>query len=140
MAEQQTVLRVLRLMRVLRKRPMNAEQMLNSDGVTKRTIHRYIGLLKELNLNVQRDVQNRYWIEDKNDERGFALDDLLPEETTFLKNLIQQHAPDNIFTEGVNPISILNPKKNQTFHSPKKSNPLKYHTLRSINLNKNLYS
>jgi proteasome accessory factor C len=105
MPEQQTTLRVIRLMRMLRKRPLNADQMLNfleSDGVTtKRTIHRYIELLKELNLNVQKDAQNRYWIEDKNDKRDFALDDLLPEEATFLKNLIQQYAPDSIFTEGV---------------------------------------
>jgi proteasome accessory factor C len=105
MPEQQTTLRVLRLMRMLRKRRMDADQMLNfleSDGVTtKRTIHRYIELLKELNLNVQKDAQNRYWIEDKNNERDFALDDLLPEEATFLKNLIQQHAPDSVFTEGV---------------------------------------
>jgi hypothetical protein len=108
---------------MLRKRPLNADQMLNfleSDGVTtKRTIHRYIELLKELNLN----AQNRDWIEDKNDERDFALDDLLPEEATLLKNLIQQHAPDNIFTERVNPISILNPKKNKLFTLQKTSNP-----------------
>jgi hypothetical protein len=119
---------------------------LESDGVTtKRTIHRYITLLKELNLNVQKDTQNRYWIEDKNNERDFALDDLLPEEATLLKSLIQQHAPDNIFTEEVNPISILNPKKinfslsKKHLTHPKTTNPLKYHTLRSINLHENLY-
>ena len=105
MAEQTTVLRVLRLMRQLRKQPMNVAQMLNylePDGVTtKRTIHRYLELFSELNLNLQKDDSSRYRIEDKNLNRDFALDDLLPEETEFIKSLIENHAPNHPYTEGV---------------------------------------
>ena len=105
MAEQTTVLRVLRLMRQLRKQPMNIAQMLNylePDGVTtKRTIHRYLELFTELNLNLQKDNSFRYRIEDKNLNRDFALDDLLPEELKFIKSLIEKYAPKHPNTEGV---------------------------------------
>ncbi len=49
MAEQQTILRNLRLMRALRKRPMTIAQMLDllrSDGVThRRTVYSVFGNL-----------------------------------------------------------------------------------------------
>lgn len=105
MAEQKTVLRILRLMRKLRSQPMNIQQMLNylePDGVTtKRTIHRYLSLFEELNLNLQKDDNYRYRIADKNLNRDFALDDLLPEELDFIKTILENHAPNHPNTEGV---------------------------------------
>ncbi len=89
MAEQQTILRNLRLMRTLRKRPMTIAQMLDllrSDGVThRRTVYRCLETFEDLGLKLKK-VGRTYLIEDTNADRDFSLDDLTTKELDLIRS------------------------------------------------------
>lgn len=89
MAEQQTILRNLRLMRALRKRPMTIAQMLDllrSDGVThRRTVYRCLETFEDLGLKLKK-VGRTYLIEDTNADRDFSLDDLTTKELDLIRS------------------------------------------------------
>lgn len=91
MAEQQTILRNLRLMRALRKRPMTIAQMLDllrNDGVThRRTVYRCLEAFEELGLNLKK-VGKTFAIEDSNANQDFALDDLSAKELDLIRSTL----------------------------------------------------
>ncbi len=91
MAEQQTILRNLRLMRALRKRPMTIAQMLDllrNDGVThRRTVYRCLETFEDLGLKLKK-VGRTYLIEDTNADRDFSLDDLTTKELDLIRSAL----------------------------------------------------
>lgn len=99
MAEQQTILRNLRLMRALRKRPMTIAQMLdllqNDDVTHRRTIYRCLETFEALGLNLKKKGKV-YFIDDTNTDKDFLLDDLSQKELDVIrKALIATNDPLN---------------------------------------------
>ena len=93
-----TVLRILRLMRELRKRPLTVTQMLEyfhqrHDTISRSTVNRYIKIYKQLRLNVTR-VKLAYFIEDTEGAR-FTIDDMIEEEKILLCDLLMSSPVDN---------------------------------------------
>ena len=85
MHNQQSVLRVMRLITLLKTTPKTINHLSHTIGTTDRSIYRYIDLIKELGFDVQKNNTNRYFI--AGEEPGTNLS-FTTEEAEYLKQLI----------------------------------------------------
>ena len=104
MAEQQAVIRTLRLIAALRRRSRTFKQiqeLLADNGAGSRaSAYRYIELIEELNLTIIRK-KGLYSIEDNKNRIPFQFNEYSEEEVNWLKTTLEQAAFDHPFTASI---------------------------------------
>ena len=88
-SEHETVYRILRLMGLMRRAPRrSAEEYSELIGVSKRTIYRYFGTLKQLGFSVNSDVDRHFFIAGEELKDPFT-----SQEAALLMNALEAVAP-----------------------------------------------
>ncbi|GAA4421213.1 hypothetical protein GCM10023187_56970 [Nibrella viscosa] len=93
MIEQQKLLRLFKLIRLLADRPgRTLQQLADSLEVNKRTVYRYLKLLEEIGYLVDTDEHDRHFLFEADSPRRPAF---TPEESALVSRLLTSAAPEN---------------------------------------------
>ena len=70
MAVQAKILRVMRLISMLQRRPRAISELAETLDTSTRSVYRYIILLEELGMVIDKDFHNRYFIHTQSEKEG----------------------------------------------------------------------
>ena len=98
MHNQQSVLRVMRLITLLKTTPKTINHLSHIIETTHRSVYRYIDLIKELGFDVQKNELNRYFIIGDNVVTNLYF---TPEEAYFLNQLILSSGKESALKDSI---------------------------------------
>ncbi len=99
MAVQAKILRVMRLISMLQRRPRAISELAETLDTSTRSVYRYIILLEELSMVIDKDFHNRYFIHTQSDEEGQI--NFTAEESTMINELVQTVAGQHPLKDSV---------------------------------------